>query len=92
MGSNDIPPPHVTTNLVPIANALLQAGGGLWTLTYILLTRQSFKDRTYGMPPFALALNFAWEIVYALYVAESPLEQTVFTIWLLIDCGMFTGC
>ncbi|CZR55524.1 uncharacterized protein PAC_05412 [Phialocephala subalpina] len=76
MGSNDVPPPHVSTNLIPIANALLQAGGGLWTVTYILLTRQSFKDRTYGMPLFALALNFAWEIVYALYVAESPLERS----------------
>jgi hypothetical protein len=38
------------------------------------------------MPLFALALNFAWEV--ALYVAESPLEQFVFTIWLFIDCGM----
>jgi hypothetical protein len=91
MGSNDIPPPHASPYVVPIANALLQAGGSLWTLTYILLTHQSFKDRTYGMPLFALSLNFAWEIVYALYVAEELLERMVFTIWLLLDCGMVYG-
>jgi hypothetical protein len=43
------------------------------------------------MPIFALALNFAWEAVYALYVAESPLERFVFAVWLFIDCGMVYG-
>ncbi|KAI9776735.1 MAG: hypothetical protein M1839_009379 [Geoglossum umbratile] len=43
------------------------------------------------MPLFALALNFAWEAVYALYVAESPLERFVFAVWLFIDCGMVYG-
>jgi hypothetical protein len=43
------------------------------------------------MPLFALALNFAWEVVYALFVAESLLERSVFTIWLIIDCGMVYG-
>jgi hypothetical protein len=43
------------------------------------------------MPLFALALNFSWEVVYALVVAESPLEKLVFTLWLVIDCGMVFG-
>lgn len=88
MGSNDIPPPHVTPLYLPVGNALLRAGGALWTLTYILLTRQSFKDRTYGMPLFALAFNFGWELVYALYVSEAAQERLVFGIWLLLDLGM----
>lgn len=91
MGSNDIPPPHVPSFFLPVSNALLQAGGSLWTLCYILLTLQSFKDHTYGMPLFALAFNFAWEIIYALFVAESRLEQIVFSIWLLIDLGLVYG-
>ncbi|KAF2762933.1 hypothetical protein EJ05DRAFT_447376 [Pseudovirgaria hyperparasitica] len=91
MGSNDIPPPHVPKHVVPTCNALLQLGGSLWTLTYILYTRQSFRDKSYGMPLFALALNFAWELVYALVVAESLLEKTVFTVWLVIDCFMVYG-
>ncbi|KAH9215122.1 hypothetical protein DL95DRAFT_523429 [Leptodontidium sp. 2 PMI_412] len=91
MGSNDIPPSHVPTFYLPVYNILLQAGGSLWTICYILLTLQSFKDRSYGMPLFALAFNFAWELIFALYVAESPLEQTVFGVWLLIDLFMVYG-
>lgn len=91
MGSNDVPPAHVPAHVVPVCNLLLQVGGGLWTLCYVLYVRESFRSKSYGMPLFALALNFAWEVVYALYVAESPLEQSVFTSWLIIDCGMVYG-
>lgn len=91
MGSNDIPPSHIPSHVVPTCNALLQIGGTLWTLCYILLWRRSIRDHSYGMPLFALSFNFAWEFVYALYVAESPLEQFVFGIWLLLDCGMVWG-
>lgn len=52
------------------------------------MLRESKRSRTYGMPLFALAMNFAWEVVYALYVVESTLEFTVFAIWLVIDCGL----
>ena len=91
MGSNDIPPPHIPFYFVPVSNAFLQIGGSLWTLCYILLTRQSFRDRSYGMPLFALAYNFAWEFIYGFYVAETPLERAVFTIWLFLDVGMVYG-
>ena len=91
MGSNDIPPPHIPSHVVPTCNVLLQIGGGLWTLCYLLYVRESFRSHSYGMPIFALALNFAWELVYALYVAESPLERFVFTTWLVIDCSMVYG-
>jgi hypothetical protein len=43
------------------------------------------------MPLFALAYNFAWELVYAFYVAEAPLEEFVFAIWCLLDIGMVVG-
>jgi hypothetical protein len=43
------------------------------------------------MPLFALCFNFAWEVIYALYVVESLLEQVVFTVWLVIDCYMIYG-
>ena len=43
------------------------------------------------MPLFALALNFSWEVVYALFVAESTVEKSVFTLWLVMDCGMVYG-
>jgi hypothetical protein len=43
------------------------------------------------MPLFALAFNFAWEVIYGLFVAETPLEQTVFSVWMLLDLGMVYG-
>jgi hypothetical protein len=91
MGSNDTPPPHVSPHYLPITNTLLQTGGSLWTLCYILLTLESFRSKTYGMPLFALAYNFAWEFIYAFYVAEMPLERAVFGIWCLLDSGMVYG-
>lgn len=91
MGSNDIPPPHIASHVVPVTAFFLQIGGGLWTICYILYVRESFRSKSYGMPLFAVALNFGWEVVYALVVVETPIEQAVFTIWLLVDCGMVYG-
>ncbi|KAE9368688.1 hypothetical protein N431DRAFT_382346 [Stipitochalara longipes BDJ] len=91
MGSNDTPPSHVPSYYLQTANLLLQTGGALWTLCYILLTLRSFQDRSYGMPLFALSYNFAWEFVYGLLIAEAPLERVVFTLWLLLDLGMVYG-
>lgn len=88
MGSNDIPPAHVPSYVIPACNALLQIGGTLWTICYLLTIRESIRTRSYGMPMFALANNFAWEVVYGLFVAEEVLERVVFIIWLVIDCGM----
>jgi hypothetical protein len=91
MGSNDVPPPSVPSYYLVGANTLLQVGGALWTLCYILMTRESFRSRTYGMPLLALANNFAWEIVYAFGVAEAPLERIVFAIWCVLDIGLLLG-
>jgi hypothetical protein len=63
-------------------------GSLLYTTTYIFMTRQSLRDLTYAMPVVPLAFNFAWEIVFALYVAESLPEQIVFVTWMFIDIGL----
>jgi len=88
MGSNDIPPPHVPHSYHTICMLLLGTGGLLYTTTYILMTRQSLRDLTYAMPVISLAFNFAWEIVFALYVAESLPEQIIFVTWMVIDIGL----
>ncbi len=88
MGSNDIPPPHVHVNIIQICGVLLQIGGALWTTCYLLMLRESKRTRTYGMPLFVLAMNFAWETVYALFIVETNLEFVVFMVWLVIDCGL----
>lgn len=63
----------------------------MWTICYFLLARESFRTRSYGMPLFALAFNFAWEIVYTLYIVETLLEQIVFAIWMAIDISLVYG-
>ncbi|KAF2197639.1 hypothetical protein GQ43DRAFT_434973 [Delitschia confertaspora ATCC 74209] len=88
MGSSDVPPPHVPWHYHAVCTTLLGVCAILWTLTYILIYRRSMTDRTYGMPLFALAFNFAWELVMSVYVADTWLEGGVFFIWLIIDIGL----
>jgi hypothetical protein len=88
MGSNDIPPPHVPASYHRNYIALLGVGGVGYTMAYILMTRQSLRDRTYAMPLFQLAINLGWEIIFGLYVAESLLEKTAFLTWLVLDMGL----
>ncbi|MGW6845081.1 transmembrane-type terpene cyclase [Streptomyces sp. NPDC054958] len=44
---------------------LTLVSGVAWTLVYVEAIRVGLRDRTYAMPVAALALNFAWETVYA---------------------------
>lgn len=91
MGSSDTPPPHVPAHLIPTCNLFLQTGSALWGVCYLLFVRESFKARSYGMPLFSAALNFGWEVVCALYVADSPLEKFHFTAWAVLDGLMILG-
>ncbi|KAF2475155.1 phospholipase D/nuclease [Lindgomyces ingoldianus] len=88
MGSNDIPPPHVPSAYHATCTVLLAIGGCLWTVTYVLMIRQSLRDRTYSMPLAALAFNFAWEIMFTIYISETSLEKSVFACWMVLDIGL----
>src|SRR6478735_4648090 len=85
MGFTDTPPPHVPSWVVPASTALLTIGALGWDLSYILMVRRSLATKSYSMPLLALAANVSWEMVYALYVAEHPLERLGFTAWLCLD-------
>ncbi len=61
---------------IEIANALTLISGISWTLVYIELIRVGFKDKTYGMPLFALALNLAWEFLFSLAFRDKNLVTT----------------
>lgn len=57
-----------------------------WTLVYIDLIQRGFKDKTYGMPLFALAFNIAWEFMFGFLVGEGlSLQKIVNIIWFLFD-------
>jgi hypothetical protein len=85
MGITDIPPPHVPSWVVPASAGLLIAGVLCWDVAYILLVRRSLATKSSGMPLLALAANVSWEIIYALMVADHPLEQLGFLAWLILD-------
>ncbi|MCI5918904.1 MAG: hypothetical protein MRZ75_06240 [Roseburia sp.] len=61
--------------------------GIAWTIVYEESIRVGFKDKTYCMPLFALALNICWEGLYSgLGILEPNGAQTVVNIiWFLCD-------
>ena len=48
-----------------IKTFLLLLSGAAWTIVYIDCIRIGFRDKTYAMPFWALALNITWEILHA---------------------------
>jgi hypothetical protein len=62
--------------------------GFCWTIVYIQLIRLGFKEKTYGMPFVALALNFSWEVLYSylgLKYNFSNIETWIILVWLVLD-------
>ncbi|KAI4938772.1 uncharacterized protein J4E92_000053 [Alternaria infectoria] len=88
MGRLDILPAHVDPTIFDANDVFLGTGGILYTICYALMARQSIRDRTYAMPLFSLAFNFAWEIVFAIYVADELREKALFALWGLLDMGI----
>ena len=67
---------------------LLAALSGLaWTVVYVDCIRVGFRDRTYAMPVAALALNFAWESVYAVHglVTTVSMQTVINVVWTAAD-------
>lgn len=63
-------------------------GGICWTIVYIELIRVAFRDKTYGMPFVALALNLAWEAIYAfISLRDNPsdIQSWIILLWFLLD-------
>lgn len=67
---------------------LLLLSGFCWTIVYIQLIHLGFKEKTYGMPFVALALNFSWEVFYSyigLKYNFTSIETWIILIWLILD-------
>ena len=57
-----------------------------WTVVYLDLINRGFRDRTYGMPLFALAFNFAWEFIFGFLVGEGiGVQRIVNVTWFVLD-------
>jgi len=64
---------------------LLVGSGVLWTITYLLIIRRGFLDRTYGMPLVALCANLSWEFVFSFLFPHGPLQRPVNLVWFSLD-------
>ena len=68
---------------------LIGISGICWSIVYIECIRTGFKQKTYCMPLFALALNFAWEGIYAftdLFIRKSIGAQAIAnSCWFILD-------
>ncbi len=75
---------HISQNLKLI---LLLSMGICWTIVYVLIIYRSFKDKTYGMPFTALALNISWEFIYAFVIIPTTkgIQTFVNRVWFLLD-------
>jgi len=64
----------------------LEIGSGIfWTLVYLLIIRQGFRDRTYGMPITALCANISWEFIFSFMVPHDPPQNYVNAVWFVFD-------
>jgi hypothetical protein len=69
--------------------ALFSALG--WGVTYVLVIRRNYVEKTYGIPLVALAVNFAWELIFSIVLRPPVLTDdawlwiTINLLWLLLD-------
>lgn len=69
-----------------IAFLILQVGTGFfWTITYILIIRCGFKDKTYGMPVVALCANISWEFIFSFIYPHEGLQLIINILWFFLD-------
>ena len=69
---------------------LLLSSGIFWTITYLLIIIQGYRDQTYGMPVAALCANLSWEFIFS-FIYPSRLSQRLINfIWLGLDLIIFS--
>jgi hypothetical protein len=59
-----------------------------WSIVYLELINRGFRDKSYGMPLFALAFNLAWECVFAFVVVGNgavSLQRVINGVWFALD-------
>lgn len=70
---------------------LTVVSGVCWTIVYIEGIRIGFRDKSYAIPFYALALNFAWELLYTVlgFRTRGVTVQNVFNaVWFSFDAGI----
>jgi len=69
-----------------LLDILTLTSGISWTIVYLAIIYRGFKDKTCGMPFFALALNLTWEFIYSfLFGGSVSLQLVINIIWFFFD-------
>jgi hypothetical protein len=71
-----------------VANTLMVSSGIFWTLTYLLILRRGFLDKSYGMPMLALCANLSWEFIFSFIYPHPQPQLYIDYLWLLFDLGI----
>ena len=85
MGLTDVAPSTAPVWLVPASSVCVALGVFFWLVAYVLMVRRSLETKATPVPIVALALNLAWEVVWAVYVSDTVIERLSFGGWLLLD-------
>ncbi|WZL73283.1 hypothetical protein QBE52_00665 [Clostridiaceae bacterium 35-E11] len=65
---------------------ILLLGSGLcWIVTYILIIKRGFQDKTYGMPMVAICANISWEFIFSFIYPHNGLQNVIDIIWFILD-------
>ena len=78
-------------NIDTIKIIITVVSGVCWTIVYIDGIRIGFRDKSYAIPFYALALNFAWELLYTYFGfrTNGVTVQNVFNaLWFTCDVGI----
>jgi hypothetical protein len=61
--------------------------GVAWTIVYVVAIRIGFSQQTYAIPLAALALNIAWESIYAVHglIADRSVQSYINLAWSIAD-------
>ena len=73
--------------ITPDMRTAIEIGSGIcWTLTYLLIIKRGFQDKTYGMPLWALAANISWEFIFsAILLTHNTVQHVIDIVWCLFD-------
>ncbi|EKG10435.1 hypothetical protein MPH_12534 [Macrophomina phaseolina MS6] len=80
-------PPHWHAKIVP--DIFTAVSGVLWSVSYILMTIQGYKDKSYAMPIYCLCLNITWEFVFGFVYGPGLVNQITFAQFMIVDLFLF---
>jgi len=68
---------------------LVDVGTAFWLVLYVLAIIVGFRERTYAIPLVAIAANFSWELIAAVYRPAPVLLWRIGDVaWLGLDAGI----